>query len=122
MYIYYMNINLVTTFDYFIIFIIIVKIIFILASIGHVILNNSGKNPDLDNKLYSIKKQTEFIFVACMAVLLIYYFKPGNNKPINKEISFLFFLFGWILIITAEWSTFLKDTVVFKQFIKKYFY
>lgn len=117
-----MNINLVTTFDYFIIFIIIVKIIFILASIGHVILNNSGKNPDLDNKLYSIKKQTEFIFVACMAVLLIYYFKPGNNKPINKEISFLFFLFGWILIITAEWSTFLKDTVVFKQFIKKYFY
>lgn len=115
-----MHLNLVTLFDYFILFVIIVKIIFILASIGHLILSNNGKNPDLDSKLYKIKKQTEFIFVACMAVLLIYYFKPGNNKPINKEISILFFLFGWILLFTSEWSTFMKDSPLFKKIANKY--
>ena len=52
------------------------------------------------------KERTEFIFIICMAVLLIYYFKPGTTRQLNSETSLLFFLFGWILIITAKWNVF----------------
>lgn len=105
----------------FILFIIFIKIVFILAAIGHVILthflkkddkNDNGKDDkkeQIDTKLVYWKERTEFIFVISMALLLIYYFRPGHIKPIDSETSLLFFLFGWILIITAKWGDFLKN-------------
>ncbi len=98
----------------FILFIIFIKIVFILAAIGHVILthflkkddNGNNKKENVDAKLVYWKERTEFIFVISMALLLIYYFRPGHIKPIDSETSLLFFLFGWILIITAKWSDF----------------
>ena len=105
--------------DMFVLFIILIKIVFILSSIGHVILSHmskknekNGKNgkeekeEKTDVKLVYWKERTEFIFVICMSLLLIYYFRPGHMKPIDSETSLLFFLFGWILIITAKWSNF----------------
>jgi hypothetical protein len=64
------------------------------------------KEEKTDVKLVYWKERTEFIFVICMSLLLIYYFRPGHMKPIDSETSLLFFLFGWILIITAKWSNF----------------
>ena len=64
------------------------------------------KEEKTDVKLVYWKERTEFIFVICMSLLLIYYFRPGHMKPIDSETSLLFFLFGWILIITAKWSDF----------------
>jgi len=104
----------------FILFIIFIKIVFILAAIGHVILTHllhndnekddkndkNNKKENVDAKLVYWKERTEFIFVISMALLLIYYFRPGHIKPIDSETSLLFFLFGWILIITAKWSDF----------------
>lgn len=105
--------------DMFVLFIILIKIVFILTAIGHVILSHmskkngkNGKNgkeekeEKTDVKLVYWKERTEFIFVICMSLLLIYYFRPGHMKPIDSETSLLFFLFGWILIITAKWSDF----------------
>jgi hypothetical protein len=108
--------------DMFVLFIILIKIVFILSSIGHVILSHlskknekNGKEENVekkekeekeDAKLVYWKERTEFIFVICMSLLLIYYFRPGHMKPIDRETSLLFFLFGWILIITAKWSDF----------------
>ena len=93
-----------------------------MTAIGHVILSHlskknetngkNGKNgkeekeEKSDVKLVYWKERTEFIFVICMSLLLIYYFRPGHMKPIDRETSLLFFLFGWILIITAKWSDF----------------
>ena len=115
-----MALNFITLFNYFIIFVIIVKIIYILASLGHLLLQHNGNNPDLDKKMYAIKKQSEFVFVACMAVLLIYHFNPNSgNKPVSKEISILFFLFGWILILTAEWKNFFNMSPFFKKVADK---
>ena len=97
----------------FILFIILIKIVFIFTAIGHVILSHMSKNienkEDTDSKLVYWKERSEFIFVISMALLLIYYFRPGHMKPIDRETSLLFFLFGWILIITAKWGEFFTN-------------
>ena len=97
----------------FILFIIFIKIVFLLTAIGHVILSHMSKNienkEETDSKLVYWKERSEFVFVICMALLLIYYFRPGHMKPIDRETSLMFFLFGWILIITAKWSEFFTN-------------
>ena len=97
--------------NFFVFFIIFIKIVFILTAIGHIILTHVSKKTDttnsIDSKLMLWKERTEFIFIICMSILLIYYFRPGHLKPINSETALLFFLFGWILIITAKWNDFI---------------
>jgi hypothetical protein len=52
-----------------------------------------------------------------MAILLIYLFNPQKNRifMINNETQTLLFLFGFVLIITANWKTFLKESGMFKK-------
>jgi hypothetical protein len=108
-----MQIKLETSLDYFIFFIILIKIVFIISSIGHLILSHStnSKAEKIDPKLLYWKERTEFIFIISMAILLIYHFNPRlSKKPIGEETSLLFFLFGWILILTAKWSLFIHES------------
>jgi len=114
-----------TPINVFILFIILIKIVFILSAVGHIILTYMSKNEvkegkkrkeeKTDVKLVYWKERTEFIFVICMALLLIYYFRPGHVKPIDSETSLLFFLFGWVLIITAKWSDFFTSAKWYKN-------
>lgn len=104
-----------TSLDLFLLFIILIKIVFILSSVGHLILSHKHKDSNLDPKLVYWKERTEFIFIISMAILLIYHFKPGHLKPISGETSILFFLFGWILIFTAKWSLFFKEAKWYKN-------
>jgi len=107
-----MRIKLETSLDYFIFFIVLIKIIFIISAIGHLILSHStsSKAEKIDPKLVYWKERTEFIFIVSMAVLLIYHFNPRlSKKPIGEETALLFFLFGWILIFTAKWSLFIHE-------------
>jgi len=109
-----MKLKFDTTLDFFIIFIVIIKIIFILSAITTTILhfsmthNNSNVNikNKINNNMLIIKEKTEFVFIISMSLLLLYYFNPRSSpKPhITEESSILFFLFGCILIITAKWS------------------
>ena len=100
--------------DFFIFFIVVIKIVFLFSAVGHVILTHlpksMGINMDLtDAKLLYWKERTEFIFIASMSILLIYHFRPGHLKPIPPESALLFFLFGWILLITAKWDLFFTE-------------
>ena len=109
-----------TSVDYLIFFIIFVKIIFILSSIGHIILSHSSneKAQLIDPKLVFWKERMEFIFIISMSILLIYHFNPVlSKKPIDKETSILFFLFGVVLIITAKWSIFIKESNWYKYLV-----
>ena len=116
--------KLETPVDLFILFIIFIKIVFLLSAVGHVILTHLMKKNDkkddvkrkktkkeegYDSKLVYWKERSEFIFVISMSLLLIYYFRPGHVKPIDSETALLFFLFGWVLIITAKWSYFFTN-------------
>jgi hypothetical protein len=110
-----MKIKFDTEIDYFVFFIILIKIGFMLSAIGHIYFSYST-NPNakkIDDKLVYFHEITEFIFLISMAILLIYYFNPRfSKKLIDEETSLLFFLFGGILIFTAKWS--LITTLVYK--------
>lgn len=101
-----------TGIDYFVFFIVFIKIIFLFSAVGHLILSHSSssRSEKLDPKLVYWKERTEFVFVISMSLLLIYHFHPRYaRKPINEETGLLFFLFGVILIVTAKWSLFIKE-------------
>ena len=107
--------KLETTFYFYIFFIVFIKIIFVLSALGYVVLTHLPKSIGInmtitDAKLLYWKQRTEFIFIASMSILLIYHFRPGHQKPITSESSLLFFLFGWVLLITAKWGIFFKET------------
>ena len=103
--------------DFFILFIVLIKLLFLLSAVGHVVLTHLPKTLKLDiddAKLLYWKERTEFIFVSSMSILLIYHFRPGHNKHISSESALLFFLFGCISIITAKWNIFFAEAKWYK--------
>ena len=115
-----MQLKLETWLDFFIIFIFFIKIVFIVSAIGHIILSHSTsvKAAKIDPKLVYWKEKTEFIFIISMAILLIYEFNPrSQKKPIGQETGLLFFLFGWVLILTAKWNLFITESPWYKQIV-----
>ena len=116
-----MQLKFETTLDYFIFFIVLIKLVFIISAIGHLILtltHNTKLQDNLDPKLLYWKERTEFVFIASMAVLLIYHFHPRlSKKPISEETALLFFLFGWILLFTAKWQLFFTEAKWYKKLV-----
>ena len=98
--------------------IIVIKILFLLTSIGHLILSHTRhqnkKIIEADKKFLGWKSKIEFIFTILMSCLLIFIFTPWyDNTPImTTEMKFLFYLFGFILILSADWSVVLPKTSI----------
>ena len=104
--------------DIYINFIIFIKICFIISVITHIYLKNTKKEgSELDVKALYWREKLEFIFKALMAGLIIYLFNPKYNREnlIDYETKILLYLFGFILLITAEWSAFFKESAWFKK-------
>ena len=103
--------------DFYVLFLIIIKTIFVVAALGHVVLAHTTSSFDkYDDKLVYWKERTEFIFVVSMSVLLIYYFHPFiKSAPMSSETRLLFFLFGWILLVTAKWKIFIVEAPWFQK-------
>jgi hypothetical protein len=94
-------------FAHFIYFAYFVKIVFAICVVTIILLDIAGKEDSaLEKKFEYWKVRTEFIFVVLMALLLIYLFRPSANGYVDKDSKFLLFIFGWVLLITAEWSIF----------------
>ena len=57
------------------------------------------------------------IFVVGVAIILIIFFTPLKAKIpfIDFEVKLLFFFLGWILLITADWAVFSKESKMFKN-------
>ena len=94
-----------------------IKLMFILLAITHIILKIKGKiGSDLDNKILYLKERIEFLFIILMAILLVYIFNPRmpHTNLLNFEVKLLFYLFGFILIITANWEIFFHESKWFK--------
>ena len=97
-----MKLKFDTTLDLFIVFIVVIKIIFVISAIAHIFMShahNKKLKDNVDPKLVLLKERTEFVFIVSMSILLIYYFMPGKNKVISEESAFLFFLFGIVFRI-----------------------
>lgn len=103
--------------DFYVFFLIIIKCIFAAAALGHLVLSHTDTSFDkYDANLVYWKERTEFIFVVSMSVLLIYYFHPFiKSNPMSSETRLLFFLFGWILLVTAKWKYFITEAPWFQK-------
>ncbi len=102
-------------------FIFLIKIGFILMAISHIYLKTKGKEKsDLDKKVLYWKERFEFIFIAAMSILLIYLFNPRSSKNIviDRETKILLYLFGFILLLTAKWDIFFKESNIFMRIQK----
>ena len=105
-------------YDVYIIFVILVKIGFIILATTHLYLKHTGKtNSEKDISVLFWKERFEFVFITMMACLLIYLFNPRNDRSfmIDYETKVLLFLFGFILLITANWNTFVEESEIFKD-------
>jgi hypothetical protein len=100
--------------DVYILFIIFIKVLFGISTLGHYYLTKVSKtlHPDLDAKFVFWRERAEFIFIASVAVILILAFNPFSKRPIELtfEIKLLCFILGVILITEADWKLFIKET------------
>lgn len=90
-----------------------VKLIFIgLAGFAVYVKHKQPINDNLLNKLNFWKDRFEFIFIVLMSFLLIYLFQPRVNRlyMIGEETKFLIYLFGVILLVSAKWDLFFKES------------
>ena len=102
----------------FILFIVFIKFVFLIASFGNAYLSlfAKDKHVEVEAKFNYWKDRTEFIFVICMSALLLIMFYPRYKRawPLNGEERFLLYLFGWILLFTADWSIFIGKASWYK--------
>ena len=100
-----------TLFHIYVYFLVLLKTLFILGAVYEVYLKKRGGDKKTIELIEYWKKRCEFVFVVGMAVILIVFFTPFRPKMavIDYETRLLFFMLGWILLITAEWSTFIHE-------------
>jgi hypothetical protein len=117
-----MKFNIKYALEIIVYFIIIIKIMFLISTLG-VLLFSFYKKDSTTSKMFQEqfsywKHVTEFIFMASMALLLLFIFSPWHKHHhkvyITEDLVFLFFLFGCIILITLDWSLFFTESKVFK--------
>lgn len=109
--------NITPLYASFIIFTYVLKIAFVILSLTELhLIKNDPKNKWIDTIIYW-KDLVEFIFVICMALLLIYIFLPSSkNTPLDKHTQMLFLLFGLLLLFTAKWELIVSESNSIKVF------
>jgi uncharacterized membrane protein len=77
------------------------------------------KNSNFKVKLEEIrvyKTRTDFVFMVSMAFLFIFVFNPwkNNDKYLDTHSKYLMYLFGFIILFTSDWNTFISDSTILK--------
>lgn len=106
-----------TPYHIFLLLIVITKsLFFILALLYRYLKFTKQDKSSLGTLVDFWKSRVEFVFIFLMSVLLIYLFNPRRDRKemINKETKIVLFLFGIVLIITADWSVFFKESLLLK--------
>ena len=96
-------------FDFLIYFTFFIKFVFITSTLYLKYLEHEHKT---NQTLSYWKDRSEFIFKACLSVILIILFNPRRKTPlvINSETKVLLYLYGFIVILQANWKQFIKDS------------
>jgi hypothetical protein len=111
-------IRLGRTYDNYILFIIFIKILFIICAISTFLLKmkikmskyNNNKTINIYINLFVCKETLEFIFIICIAFICIIVFYPyyKDQVIIDRNTRLLLFIYGFIILITANWSILTK--------------
>lgn len=110
-------------YDYFIVFILLTKLIYAILVLIHIYLKIKGREGDeYDSKIVFHKDQLEIVFVISMSILLLYLFYPKHVNPpeVDTQSRLLLFLYGIIILFTLDWKKFIDESSVIK-FIKDKF-
>jgi heme/copper-type cytochrome/quinol oxidase subunit 2 len=110
-------------YDYLILFILLIKIIYAILVAIHIYLKIKGRDGDeYDSKIVSYKDQLEIVFVISMSILLLYLFYPKHITPpeVDTQSRLLLFLYGIIILFTLDWTKFIDESSLIK-FIKDKF-
>jgi hypothetical protein len=105
-------------YDYFVVFIVIVKISFFILSFSLIYLKiktHGQPETEIMKNLTYWKERVEFVFILDIAILLTYLFYPKREKPIpiDNISRNLLFAYGILIMLTAKWDLFFKeDTVI----------
>jgi len=105
-------------FHKYIYLVIFIKLIFVVLAVSNLYMKAKKKtDSDLNKKIEYWKERVEFVFEILMAFLLIYLFNPrfDHKSLIDPHVKLLLYLFGFILLITAKWSTFIEESKWFKD-------
>jgi hypothetical protein len=105
--------NLLRAYVFLIVLVKIFYFFFILRSIHlryKLKYNPNDKNDKASLQISDhLKHQIELIFTMLVAILLIIIFNPINKKIIiDSETRTILYIFGILLIITADWGSFLS--------------
>ena len=101
------------SYDSFIYYIVLNKILFVIFGVWHFILVRENKGEtEFSTNLHHWKEYCEFMFIACMAILCIYLFNPllDVRPAINYETRILLFVFGWIILLNCKWDLFFEQS------------
>lgn len=110
-------------YDYFIVFILLTKLIYAILVIIHIYLKIKGEDgSDYDLKIVFYKDQLEIIFIISMSILLLYLFYPRHVKPpeIDAQSRLLLFVYGIIILFTLDWRKFIDENKIYNN-IKQYY-
>ena len=96
-----------SAFDSFVVFIIVVKVFFVIFAAIELYYKFEKKTDSSWSKwaLYW-KERTEFIFIVSMAILCIVLFNPFSRGVlvIDHHVRILLFVYGFIILITSNWK------------------
>jgi hypothetical protein len=94
-------------------FIFVVKITFMILAVYEMyIKRKEPKNTTKIDQVQHLKEGTELLFKGLMSLLLIYLFNPRTTTRLvnlDYETKLLLYLFGFILIITANWNSIIHN-------------
>jgi hypothetical protein len=102
--------------DSYVTFILIIKVIFIILALSNLYLiikikrepNKTIQKQELEKQSNILfwKDRIEILFKCLMSILLLYLFNPREERLhlITFETKILLFLFGFIIIFTANWT------------------
>lgn len=100
-------------FDYLIYFTFFIKLIFIGSVLSLKYVEHKNKNANTQTLTFW-KERSEFIFKACLSLILIILFNPRKKTPlvIDTETKLLLYLYGFIVILQADWGQFFKESPI----------
>jgi len=91
-------------YNVYIIFIITVKVIFLILAITNKYLVIKKSDPQLQKKIFKLKEKVEYLFVVLMGILCIVLFNPFNkeNIIIDNTTRLLLFIYGFVSLLTSK--------------------
>ena len=105
--------------DYFVYFIIVVKILFVVCAVIERLFASRMKRESLVWIVYW-KERLELVFILSMSILCMRLFNPFTQRGINgvvvdKTTQLLLFVYGIIIMITADWNVLADEPRWFKS-------